>query len=559
MPSICSGETGQAVDRLPSIGFSACEKVRAEEQRVEKGTVESATYLWVAETVLRRHRRPLTARQIVSFGLDDGLFADKDISRTPQKSMQARLSMEILRRGEASRFLRTEPGKFYLRELLRQQDTGAYAEGNLKEYTAVRRAPAPASEQVLVAPKDAYEGILDFQGINLNYGMILDRLTATGMLTHMPRTEAEVDSDFKQFITYTIIQQRDKILSFRRGQYNRAAAFLRGALCVGFGGHVTEDDYSILTYPDRGIRANAAREISEELKLGSDRPHINPDDIEVLGFLNDDSSDIGMRHVAAVLRYWAPETPEWKNPQRGEASINQLRWIKTVGPEIDLLEFEYWSQLVLRTFFQGTVISRPSFKVVRPNAFREPHVLCITGSIGSGKSITTNRLCDRAGYRQVNTGKVVAKLLGIPPVPTTPRSEFQVKAYDFITEPSGPRRLAAAILNEVTAMQEPRTIIDGVRQIETLEWLKKLSPRAVSTVFVYTPPDIAYKLYTIREADGPNLSLSDFMKIYNAPVESEVRLLIQDADAVIYNWFGLEDYEFVVEKLVTELGLGHEG
>jgi len=55
------------------------------------------------------------------------------------------------------------------------------------------------------------------------------------------------------------------------------------------------------------------------------------------------------------------------------------------------------------------------------------------------------------------------------------------------------------------------------------------------------------------------LSLSDFMKIYNAPFESEVRLLIQDADAVIYNWFGLEDYELVVEKLVTELGLGHEG
>jgi hypothetical protein len=49
------------------------------------------------------------------------------------------------------------------------------------------------------------------------------------------------------------------------------------------------------------------------------------------------------------------------------------------------------------------------------------------------------------------------------------------------------------------------------------------------------------------------------MKIYNAPFESEVRLLIQDADAVIYNWFGLEDYELVVEKLVTELGLGHEG
>ena len=57
---------------------------------------DPATYLWVAETVLRRHRRPLRAGQIVSFGLDDGLFADKELSRTPQKSMQARLSLDIL-------------------------------------------------------------------------------------------------------------------------------------------------------------------------------------------------------------------------------------------------------------------------------------------------------------------------------------------------------------------------------------------------------------------------------------------------------------------------------
>nr|WP_280824452.1 HTH domain-containing protein [Mesorhizobium soli] len=509
----------------------------------------------MAEAVLRRHRRPLTARQIVTFGLDDGLFADKDISRTPQKSMQARLSMEILKRGEASRFLRTEPGKFYLRELLQTPKADPNVEVALKEYTAIRRAPAPASEQVLVVPKDAYRHVLDFQGIDVNYNAILERLISSGRLTHLPRTEAEVNSEFKQFVTYTIIQQRDKILSFRRGQYNRAASFLRGARCVGFGGHVTEDDLSILTFSDRGIKANAAREISEELKLGSDRPEVDPDEIEVLGFLNDDSSDIGIRHVAVVLRYWAPETPEWKNPQRGEASINQLRWMKTVGSEIDLLDFEYWSQLVLRTFFQGVVISRPSLKVLRPNAFREPHILCVAGSIGSGKSITTNRLCERAGYRQVNTGQVLARLLDIPPVPITPRSEFQVKAYDFITQQNGPRRLAEAILDDVAAMQEPRIIIDGVRQLETLERLKDISTRTVSTIFVYTPPDVAYKLYSIREANSPGMSLSEFMRIYNAPVESEVRLLIQDADAVIYNWFGLDDYELVVERLIAELGL----
>lgn len=444
------------------------EALGIEVDRVEELSGEHASYLWVAETVLRRHGRPLTARQIVTFGLDDGLFAEKDMSRTPQKSMQARLSMDIVKRGGGSRFLRTGPGKFFLRELLETTKVGANDEGGLKEYTAPRRTPSAPSEQVLVAPADAYSGILGFQGINTNYEDLLSRLKSTGKLTHIPRTDAETSPHFKQFVTYTFIQQRDRILSFRRGQYNRAASFLRGARCIGFGGHVTEDDLNILTFSDRGIRANAAREISEEIKFSTSRPDIDPGEIEVLGLLNDDSSDVGVRHVAAVLRYWAPETPEWKAPQ---------------------------------------------------------------------------------------PGRVVARLLDIPPVPITPRAEFQSKAFSFISQPNGPRRLAEAILEEVVAIGEPRVTIDGVRQIETLEHLRALADRKVAMIFVHTPPDVAYKLYMAREVKVSNLSLSEFMQIYNAPVESEVRLIIQYAEAIIYNWFGLDEYELVVEKLVAELGL----
>lgn len=521
-------------------------------------TSSHVTYLWVAETVLRRHHRPLTAKQIVTFGIDDGLFADHDISKTPQKSMQARLSMNILAKGDRSPFLRTEPGKFYLRELL-EQEVGTLSESRggsrMKEYTAIRRAPSPPSEKVLVVSREAYEGILNFQGVSLKHDSMLKQIISTGRLTYCKRTDAEINPELKQFITYTVIQQKDKILSFRRGQYNRAASFLRGARCIGFGGHVTEEDLSILTFSDRGIKANAAREISEEIRLGSSRPDINPDDLELIGILNDDSSDVGVRHVAVVLRYWAPTFSEWERPQRGEASVSQLQWIKTTDFAVDLLEFEYWSQLVLRTFYPASTRSRPSFKIVRPSAFKSLYLLCVAGSIGSGKTSTTNRLCTRAGYQQVNTGKVVAKLLGIAPVPETPRDAFQAKALELISRPNGPYFLAEAILDEASLIEGSKIVIDGVRQVETLELLRGMSSRRVAMIYIYTPPDIAYKLYTTREATTPDITLSEFMHIYNAPVESEVRLLIQDADAVVYNWFGLEDYELILEKLIAELGL----
>jgi len=221
-------------------------------EQVQQKMPDEATYLWVAETVLRKHNRPLKAREIVSFGIDDGLFADREISKTPQKSMQARLSLDILEKGPESKFLRTGRGLFFLREML----------GTLQraqEYTAVRRAPIPPSENVLVINREGYIDALDFQGIDILHTDRLRKLLSSRHLSYMPRTTAETDNDFKQFITYTIIQNQTRILSFRRGQYNRAASFLRGALCVGFGGHVSETDLNIFTYQDHGIRANAAR------------------------------------------------------------------------------------------------------------------------------------------------------------------------------------------------------------------------------------------------------------------------------------------------------------
>ncbi|WP_258595116.1 hypothetical protein [Mesorhizobium sp. AR07] len=65
---------------------------------------------------------------------------------------------------------------------------------------------------------------------------------------YIARVLAETDDASKQVITYTIIQHQSKILSFRRGLYNRAANFLRGAHCVGFGGHVNEADRDL--FPD---------------------------------------------------------------------------------------------------------------------------------------------------------------------------------------------------------------------------------------------------------------------------------------------------------------------
>lgn len=517
-------------------------------------TADAATYLWVAETVLRKHHRPLKAREIVNFGIEDGLFADREISKTPQKSMQARLSIDILEKGPESKFVRTGRGLFFLRELLHGLQ---HAEG--AEYTAIRRHPTPPSENVLTISRAGYKDVLDFQGIDVLHVDRLRNLLSSEHLKYTPRTAAELDNDCKQFVTYTIIQSQTRILCFRRGQYNRAANFLRGALCIGFGGHVTENDLSIFSYQDQGIRATAAREIAEEIRLKIGRPEIDPNAIEVMGILNDDSSDVGLRHLGVVLRYWAPSSAEWDNPLRGEASVNQLRWIDLSKPNLNLLDFEYWSQLCLRKFYAPTVTAKPVYRVLRRKPFQREHILCVVGSIGSGKSIATQCLRDEAGYTEVNSGRVLARLMGIAPVPETPRGRFQEEAQAFISGNLGPTALAYAILEEARRAGTEKVIVDGVRHPETLNALRENAKCPVATLYIHTPPDVAYELYTGREAPKEPLSPAEFAAIQNAPVESNVRYLIDEADGIVYNWFGIDSYRFVLRELIAELGLSsHE-
>jgi predicted NUDIX family phosphoesterase/dephospho-CoA kinase len=511
---------------------------------------ENATYLWVAETVLRKHGRPLKAREIVSFGIEDGLFADRELSKTPQKSMQARLSIDILDKGADSKFLRTGRGLFFLRENLTAEKNSVP-----QEYTAIRRIPSPPSENVLTISRAGYKDVLDFQGIDVLHADRLKKLLASPHLTYMPRTQAETVSDHKQFVTYTIIQNKTQILSFRRGQYNRAAAFLRGAHCVGFGGHVTENDLDMFTYHDHGIRANAAREISEEIRFKDSRPTIDPANIELLGILNDDSSDVGLRHLAIVLRYWTPESAGWDRPLRGEASVSQLRWIDLRRPKLNLTDFEYWSQLCLRKFYAPAVTARPIYRIVHRKPFQHDHILCVIGTIGSGKSIAAQCFQNEAGYTEVNSGRILARIMGIPPVPETPRSQFQDAAQGFISTELGPTVLAYAIIEEAKRIGASKIIVDGIRHPATLKALREHARRSVAVVYIHTPPDVAYELYTSRETPTERISPAEFASIQNAPVESMIRYLIDDADAIVYNWFGVEEYRFVLRQLIEELQL----
>lgn len=239
-----------------------------------------------------------------------------------------------------------------------------------------------------------------------------------------------------------------------------------------------------------------------------------------------------------------------ETPLGGEQSVTQLHWLDLNSKNVELSQFEYWSQLCLRVFFRSFVRGQPTFVIARSKPLKPPHVLCIAGEIGSGKSEATEVLRNECGYTEINSGRVLAGLMRLPPVPQTSRQRFQEAAWKFISQVGAPERLAKAIWKTVQQADSRKVLVDGIRQRVTLLALKRLAaPTRVGLLYVYTPPDLAYAFYASRDR-RPTIKIYDFLRIRDASVEADVKRLIRDADAVVYNWTGRIQYQAVIRALM---------
>ena len=501
-------------------------------------------FLKVAERLLEQEGRPMRPKELVDLAVERKLFSDKIAGKTPHQTMKSKLCVHVRRRGTTSIFVRTGAGKFFLRRLV---DVKAV-------YDAPPQQKPEAQEEVLAFPNDAMQGTNRFQGIRKHWERMSRCLRRPNVCTYLDRLSAETNNNYKQVLTYILLTRRRSVLSFKRGSYNRVEDFLRGAHCIGFGGHVAKLDSTLFGYQDMGVQESAVRELFEELRLPSkDKQRLlSGRYLKRVGLLNDDSSPAGQRHFAFVFQYEVSDDPAWDRPERGEKSVTQLRWLSPTAGTVPIWDFEYWSQLCLREFFPWIAHAVPQYRIVRRVPLRPPHLLCVVGELGSGKSEATRLLKKEFNYKEVNTGRLVAELLGIPPVPDTPRDKFQTLAWDFINQPGASQRLAEAIWSKAKHIGGQRIIIDGIRQCETLELLRKYAPRIpIGVLFVRTLPDLAFSFFRAREGRG--VSFPEFLRMRNAEVEQDVRRMIGLADAVLYNWIGRGEYQRAIRALVASV------
>jgi hypothetical protein len=99
-----------------------------------------------------------------------------------------------------------------------------------------------------------------------------------------------------------------------------------------------------------------------------------------------------------------------------------------------------------------------------------------------------------------------------------------------------------------------RVLVDGIRNRATLTALRQLAGTSrIALLYIHTPADIAFEFYKLRERK--QISIEEFIEIRESPVESEVVEMIEDADAVLYNWTGKPNYKQTIHAMIRDMEL----
>ncbi len=185
-------------------------------------------------------------------------------------------------------------------------------------------------EDILVIPRRKLFGECDemaFEGFMKADESMLKRIKE-GLIA-MPREKMEHDPSYKQVIPYTVFTCEGKVFLYKRTK-NSGEARLHEKYSIGIGGHMNPAEGDPLV---EGMK----REFHEELVYNGDY------DYEIVGFLNDDSDDVGKVHFGVVFLV------RGKSPAIEIAEKDKLEGgLETIEEVEKKKEFmEKWSQFTL--------------------------------------------------------------------------------------------------------------------------------------------------------------------------------------------------------------------
>jgi 2-polyprenyl-3-methyl-5-hydroxy-6-metoxy-1,4-benzoquinol methylase/predicted NUDIX family phosphoesterase/dephospho-CoA kinase len=354
------------------------------------------------------------------------------------------------------------------------------------------------------------------------------------------RGKVEGNPNYKQVVSYIMIMYKGKLLRFTRHEYkrNRSLDLIDGKYSIGFGGHVQHEDFNLFTLheKDSGYTHSVMRELREETGIETE----DIKGFKMVGVLNDDSTLKGKCHFA-FLHLIELANPKFRNVEQWVIKPELVSFSKIAS---EFGSYEYWSKLCLEHFFSKELRNRKLSCYIDNRGGisikKNLPYLAVVGEIGSGKSQVCTALIEQYGYIRIPCSQILRQLMNLEPGALLSRQDLQDAGYRFINKPGAHKRFAKRIAEYIKSHANGKTaVIDGLRYKKTLiELQKELGVKKIPLIYVESNRENQYRNFMSRE--NAEISVEDFTRIVEHPVESYISQFLEHADIFIFNFGSLE-------------------
>lgn len=253
------------------------------------------TTLDVIEHVLRRKSRPASADEIASEIRQDPALRDWLRGSTPAKTVQARISVDIIEGRGKSRFFRYAPAIFGLRDKLQE---GEYPQRYSRKYLFWRRRRRELAHAYVACVRTASTALWSRRGFLPQHHFPLALLRHVDIrLIEKTVAASQLDAETKRLRYYYCFKFEDKVVRYRRSEFDMRHEGRVGSRSIGFDGWVTENHISMFSRVGYDISAsifadaNTIFDTDENIRM----------DVDFLGFINDETDRRNRGIVALVF------------------------------------------------------------------------------------------------------------------------------------------------------------------------------------------------------------------------------------------------------------------
>lgn len=297
--------------------------------------------------VLRSMKRPLSARAILKHAYANDIAPHHLYGKTQHKTLQARLSEDILHRREQSLFFRTKPGHFFLREFI--TDTSIPAEFR-QPIIARRRTRDLFLEPALTLNYDVAKHFIP-KG-TFSKPETVDKIAKSGLYHYADPKHR--NSDDVLLWAVSALTRQNKILSYRIGRYRDDRDHFAHKRSIAFSTLVSQTNHTLFDAGNLGISDSALFAVATDLDIPLPEALATHSVFEhLMRFVTWQPDQI---NETGLLAFVEVSAPDWFEPIADKLSLNDLSWIDISTPPNNWEDFDPCSQTILSYYFPKVAI-----------------------------------------------------------------------------------------------------------------------------------------------------------------------------------------------------------